>query len=439
MSINKANKMYDFELELSVLKCFLVCTSSVEYAFVNLSVDDFKDDSSMILYSAMCEMRDLGKITEKIDIQLLRNHIKKSGKFIDMGGNKFINSILTTDINEEYFEKYIVELKTYSKRRRIDDMLSSISMCIRNGESTDDIINKMRIELDGIERDSSSNEFISVENFIDDVAESMKNGKELVEGFYSGFSSVDKMIGKFKRGKLYFLAARPSMGKTTFALKIASSMAVNDVQVGVICLEMEKEELLEKVIGMDGDGIDSAVSKLKSKAFYISDSYNGDLMNVIAQIRKLFVERGGKMINGKVVENGLDVIFVDNLSLVSATNKTKRLDAVSLATHRLKTLSRELGIAIIVLAHINRNVENDREDKRPLLSDLRESGSIEQDADGVFMLYRHEYYYPDDVELHGIMEFISRKLRDSNPGDGTKLGTVKMYRDPETGLYTQLD
>lgn len=274
--------------------------------------------------------------------------------------------------------------------------------------------------------------FFDLENRYNSLGETGENLPGLTTGFYD----LDAMTQGLQRSDLIIIAGRPSMGKTAFGLELAKKIADNhQLPVAVYSLEMSKEQLVYRLLSSQTkrpgkEGIDShklrsgqirddewttiamAVSTLSELPIYIDDTPNPSINELRSKSRRLQIEKGGK----------LGLILIDYLQLMEGSGSDNRVQELSRITRSLKGLARELQVPIVALSQLSRGVET-RTNKRPMLSDLRESGSIEQDADIVIMLYRDEYYNPDTPD-RGIAEIIIAKHRNG------PTGTIKLIFDP---------
>jgi replicative DNA helicase len=244
------------------------------------------------------------------------------------------------------------------------------------------------------------------------------------------------MTGGFQRSDLIIIAGRPSMGKTSFALGMARNIA-EKLPVAVFSLEMSKEQLVQRLLSSEA-GIESnylrtgrisqnqweplshALGTLSELPIYIDDTANQTVMQMRSQVRRLQAETGGK----------LGLVLIDYLQLMEGSGSENRVQELSRITRSLKGLARELSVPVIALSQLSRGVEA-RTNKRPMMSDLRESGSIEQDSDLVIMLYRDEYYQPDTPD-RGIAEIIITKHRNG------PTGVVKLLFDPQFTRFRNL-
>jgi replicative DNA helicase len=257
-------------------------------------------------------------------------------------------------------------------------------------------------------------------------------------GIPCDFYDLDAMTSGFQRSDLIIVAGRPSMGKTSFALNMATNIArVNQLPVAIFSLEMSKEQLVQRLLSSESgiesnrlrsgriaqnefEPLASAMDTLSQLPIYIDDTANLTVMQMRSQVRRLQAEKGGK----------LGLVLLDYLQLMESSTSDNRVQELSKITRSLKGLARELIAPIIALSQLSRGVEQ-RNNKRPMLSDLRESGAIEQDADLVIMLYREEYYSPDTIE-RGIAEVIIAKHRNG------PTGTVKLLFQPELTKFLNM-
>jgi replicative DNA helicase len=255
-------------------------------------------------------------------------------------------------------------------------------------------------------------------------------------GLPSNFYDLDAMTGGFQRSDLIIVAGRPSMGKTSFAMGIARNIA-EKLPVAIFSLEMSKEQLVQRLLASEA-GIESnylrtgrisqnqweplshALGTLSELPIYIDDTPNQTVMQMRSQARRLQAEQGSQ----------LGLILIDYLQLMEGNGSENRVQELSRITRSLKGLARELGVPVIALSQLSRGVEA-RTNKRPMMSDLRESGSIEQDSDLIIMLYRDEYYSPDTPD-RGIAEIIITKHRNG------PTGVVKLLFDPQFTRFRNL-
>jgi replicative DNA helicase len=269
---------------------------------------------------------------------------------------------------------------------------------------------------------------------IERAEELNRRGSE-VTGLPTGFRDLDRKLAGLHPSNLLIVAARPGMGKSTLALNIAQNAAVNDMPVAIFTLEMSREEVVSRMLcasgridsqrlrsGQLGESdftkLSNAASILYKKPIYVDDSPGLTVTEIRAKCRRM--KR----------RPGLSLVVVDYLQLMQGSGQENRQQEIAAISRSLKNLARELDVPIMALSQLNRSMEQ-REDKRPRLSDLRESGSLEQDADVVMFIYRHEYYHPEAQETRGIAEIAIAKHRQGATGriDMTFLPEFTLFSD----------
>jgi replicative DNA helicase len=256
-----------------------------------------------------------------------------------------------------------------------------------------------------------------------------------INGLATGFLDLDSKLAGIQPANLVVIAGRPGMGKSAIALNIATNVATKGEPVAIFSLEMSKEEVVQRILSSVGQ-VDSkklrngqlgplwqrvvdAAGKMYKAPIFIDDSSVVTVTDIRAKCRRLKRKRG------------LSLVIVDYLQLLQASTRENRQQEISEITRNLKNLAKELAVPIIAVSQLNRSVES-RENRRPRLSDLRESGAIEQDSDVVMFVYRHEYYHPEDQEKKGIAELIIEKHRSG------ATGTVEMTFQPEFTRFANL-
>jgi replicative DNA helicase len=293
----------------------------------------------------------------------------------------------------------------------------------REGIDTQDALDAAERAVFAVSQRRQSKDFVSMGDVLDrffDQIDYLQQHRGEVVGVATGFSDLDQLTGGLQRSDLIIVAARPSMGKTSLALGMAYGAAVGHGKtVGIFSLEMSAEQLVQRVLSMETgvdthrlrlgqiddnewDRISRAFGRLSEAAIYIDDASTSNIMDVRSKARRL------------QAEHGLDLIIVDYLQLMTARRTENRVQEISEISRGLKGLARELNVPVVALSQLSRAVES-RSDHRPMLSDLRESGSIEQDADIVVFIYREDKY-EDDSEKKGIAEIMVAKHRNGPVG-----------------------
>jgi replicative DNA helicase len=273
-----------------------------------------------------------------------------------------------------------------------------------------------------------------LEGTLEKIEEMAATGSDLT-GLSTGFRDLDRKLAGLQRANLVVVAARPSMGKSAFALNLAHNVASQGEVVAVFSLEMSREEIVQRLLCSVGrvdsmklrtgnlgplwQQVVSAASRLYRIPIYMDDAAQVTVTDIRAKCRRLKRQQG------------LGLVVVDYLQLMSGARRENRQQEIADISRSLKNLARELDVPIIAVSQLNRSLEQ-REDKRPRLGDLRESGAIEQDSDVVMFIYRHEYYHPDDIESKGVAEILIAKHR------AGAVGKVEMTFLPEFTLFTDM-
>lgn len=330
-------------------------------------------------------------------------------------------------------------LKELSLRRKIIKFAINFSESASNpSQKIENILELAESELFSLSLSSSTREFVKVKDFIIEAAEKIiSNQSNKVKGIESGFNSLDKLLGGFQKGDLVILAARPSVGKSSVMLEIARNAAIKSNQnIVIFSLEMSKEQILDRLLSLQSEinlmdirmgqltdisAFQNAASELMETDIYIDDTPGLHINEIKSKVRKLNMK------------HKVDLILVDYLQLVQGSNKDNRALEVTEISQGLKNLAREIGTPVIALSQLNRSLES-RADKRPQLSDLRESGSIEQDADIVIFIHREAVFNRDIDEVDkDKAEFIVAKHRNG------ATGSIPIRFIPEIAKFTDLE
>ncbi|MDP8204358.1 MAG: replicative DNA helicase [Candidatus Tenebribacter mawsonii] len=409
----------DINAEAAVLSAMMIDTYSVAKAIEMLDVTHFYRKSHQTIFKTICE---LFESNIEIDIITLIDKIKTAKQLEEIGGESFINElsdVVLSSANIEYHADIV--LKKALLRQLIEASNKIIEGCYVSDREVEDIVDEAEQMIFNIAERPNRKSFEWIHNIISKTVKNIEEtaaSKKNVLGVPSGFIALDRKLGGLRPGQLIIVAARPAMGKTSFALNLASNAAVQyDKKVGIFTMEMESDELLMRMmssaseVSMDnmlkGFGMNQkkmlriagAAEVLSGKEIYIDDTGANTILDIRAKTRRL-----------KAEIKGLDLIIIDYMQLMSSSrNRENRQQEISEISRSLKILAKELGLPVIALSQLNRGVEG-RDDKRPKLSDLRESGAIEQDADIVMFIYRDEVYN-EQTEEPGIAEIIIGKNR----------------------------
>lgn len=396
---------YNEQAEQAVLGSALLSRECIFTVFSNLDEEDFYIGKHRLIYHAIKNLFDKDSI---VDVLTVTEELMNMKELESVGGVEYLQQCSDMMVALSSVDYYINIVKDQAVLRRLIQSCRDIDYKFLNAEidNVNDFIAESEVLLKSATEKRRVQGFKKAEQVAEAVKMSIETPKESktdgVTGLTTGFDSLNKITQGFHAGDMIIVAARPSVGKTALALNFAYRAANRtDKPVAIFSLEMPAEQLVTRLIGVESSvslskintgtllGVDrtkvaAAISKIGSLPIYIDDSPNGKLMDIIAKSRKLQAECPD-----------LSLIIIDYLGLVSSgstKSSDSRQEEVRKASLAIKALARELKVPIIVVSQLSRSVEQRGENKRPILSDLRDSGSIEQDADVVMLLYREDYY-----------------------------------------------
>jgi replicative DNA helicase len=424
---------HNFLAEKIILSCLLIDSEAIERTVGTLSVEAFYFKNHQEIYRAICFMH---KNKISIDILTLTTFLQDNGLLEEVGGIKVLIELISQVPNLVYLDDYIALVNDKFVRRSLIKLGYEI---INSGYITniplEIILNRLEDKLFNLTNNSKTQRLANNAELLDKIFFELKT-KSLKPTFYglpSGFYDLDSLTQGFQKSDLIIIAGRPSMGKTAFGLNIAINIIRNSkLPVLFFSLEMSKDQILYRLLSME-----SEINQIKLKSgklsqndwiklnkiikifsklpLYIDDTFNLSIQDIRSKIKTIIFE-----------QNELGLIIIDYIQLMqnSKVRIENRVQELSQITRSLKTLAREFNIPIIALSQLSRSVEN-RIDKRPILSDLRESGSIEQDADLVMFLYRNSYYtsFQSEEPSSKMLELIVAKQRNG------PIGTVQLKFD----------
>lgn len=424
---------HNIEAEQAVLGAIFLQPESFSVASELLVYTDFYRTSHQRIYEAMMRLSERG---EPIDVVTVTTLLSNEQTLDEAGGVSYLSDIagtVPTAANIGFYSK-IVEEKALL-RRLIRTATDIVSTSFEREDNVDDVLNEAEKNILTVSSRQNAGAFKSIKDVLievyDDIEQRHQNDDE-VTGIPTGYRDLDRITSGFQPNDLIIVAARPSVGKTAFALNIAQNIATRtDENVAIFSLEMGAEQLVSRMLCAEGN-IDSqrlrtgnleaddwgkltmAMGSLSNAGIYIDDSPGIRVSDIRSKCRRL------------KQEHGLGMIIIDYLQLIQGSEQSKenRQQEVSEISRSLKGLARELEVPLIALSQLSRGVEQ-RQDKRPMMSDLRESGSIEQDADIVSFLYRDDYY-DEESEQQNIIEIIISKQR-NGPTGTVELAFVKEY------------
>lgn len=418
------------EAEQSILGSILIDKDAMVKVADLLQPTDFYYDIHRLIYEAI---NDLFNRHDPIDLLTVSNLLEERKQIDIVGGPAYLAELTSVVPTSSHVFKYAQIVKNKSTLRRMIKAGNIISGCgFDEEENIENLLETAEKEVFGISQTFLKDRFVHIKEVLNKRYEEIVDlhhapEEDKVKGIATGFTSLDKILSGFQPSDLVILAARPSMGKTALALSIAQKIAIESPKkrvVGIFSLEMSKEQLVDRlfcsILGVDSwklqhgklddkdfGNMGSAMDKLSQASIYIDDSVGMSIPQLKAKARRL------------QMEHGLDIIILDYLQLMStgtAAYQGNRVQEISEISRSLKELGRELRVPIMALSQLSRAVEM-RNPKIPQLSDLRESGAIEQDADVVLMLYRKDYYEENVSEDEmGITEVFVRKHRNGPIG-----------------------
>lgn len=413
---------HSVEAEQSVLGSMLIDRDAIASASEVLSGDDFYRPDHKIIYDAMIE---LYQKNSPVDLVTLKNRIEEKGVLDQIGGINYLSDLAASVPTSVHIKQYVKIVEDKAMLRRLIKASDNIAALSYGGqEDLDVIMSQAEEDIFNISQGRRSEDFSHIHEILlksFDKIEAISRNSESVTGIATGFYDLDYKTAGLQPSDMVLIAARPSMGKTAFALNVAQFAALKgNVPTAIFSLEMSKDQLVNRMLcseamvdaqklrtGGLGDEdwirIARAMGPLSEAPIYIDDTPGINIMDMRAKCRKLKLEKG------------LGLILIDYLQLMTGAGKNEsRQQEISEISRSLKALAREVGAPVVALSQLSRACES-RADHRPMLSDLRESGAIEQDADVVMFLYRDEYYNPD-TEAKNQGELIIAKQRNGPTG-----------------------
>ncbi len=412
----------DIIAEQAVLGSMLADTDAVVKAIEILKPEDFYREDHKEIYSAMLELYGLG---EPIDFLTLRNILQQRGTLEKVGSEMFLSTLIDSVPTTSNIESYVKIVEEKATLRSLIKAANDIlAMGYASTEEVNSIIEKTEKRIFDVLQNRNSRGYASIKDILIDTfdnIEQLYKKKSKVSGIESGFTDLDLKTSGLNPSELIMVAARPAMGKSAFVLNIAHHVAMNGkVPVMIFSLEMSKEQMVNRILCSEAEvdsmkvrtgDLDSedwiklgkASGNLAEAPIYIDDTPGLSSAELRAKCRKAKLEKD------------VGLIIIDYLQLMESKGRSEsRQNEISEISRSLKILAKELNVPVIALSQLSRAPES-RPDHRPILSDLRESGSIEQDADIVMFLYRDDYYNPD-TEKKNVAEVIIAKNRSGSTG-----------------------
>ncbi len=417
----------NIEAEQAVLGAMLIKQEAITETQEILSADDFYREAHRIVFRAMEE---LFTNHEAVDLVTLTEQLRKSNQLDKVGGVSFVTALansVPTAANVVYHARIVKEKAEL--RRLIDAATEIAGKAYEDSDDVENVMDEAEKKILAIAANQMKGTFEPISDILMNAiarAEELFENQGGLTGISTGFKDLDQLTSGLQPSDLVLVAARPSMGKTAFTLNIATYAALHETSVAFFSLEMSKEQLVQRMLCSEG-GIDSqrlrtgqladsewdqlieTADRLSRAKIYIDDTPGITVMELRSKARRL------------KAEHGLDLVIIDYLQLMqgrASRNGDNRQQEISEISRSLKALARELRVPVVALSQLSRSVES-RQVKKPMLSDLRESGSLEQDADIVMFLYREDYY-DQETENKNITDVIIAKHR-NGPIDTVKL------------------
>ncbi len=414
----------NIEAEQSVLGSMLLDADAISTVLEILKVEDFYKENNKEIFEVII---DLFNKSQPIDLITVSEQLKNRGTLENIGGIEYLTNISTsvpTTSNVKHYAK-IVEEKSLL-RSLIKASSNIINMSYDNSEDGENIVDRAEQSIFDIKQNRDTKGYVPIKDILDstyDRLEELYNTKGNITGIPSGFIDLDNLTAGFQNSDLILVAGRPSMGKTAFALNVAQYIAINrSIPVAIFSLEMSKEQVVNRILSSEAlvDSHKMKTGKLEdedwrkiaeasehiSKApIYIDDSGASTAMEIRAKCRTL------------KLKYDIGFVVIDYLQLMQGKSRSEnRQQEISEISRSLKIMAKEIGVPVMTVSQLSRAPET-RTSHKPMLSDLRESGAIEQDADIVMFIYRDEYYTKDETEKKNLADIIIAKHRNGQTGE----------------------
>ena len=435
----------DIEAEQAVLGSMLTDKEAVISAIETLKQEDFYREDNKAIYGAILNLYDKG---EPIDVITLKAELISVGKFDLVGGLEYIASLPDMAPTSANIDKYI---KIVEEKSMLRSLIQTANQIIALGydptQEVETIMDQAEKKIFDVMQKKNQKGYTPIKDILVDTfsgLEKLYNQKQHITGVATGFTDLDYKTAGLHESDLVLIAARPAMGKSAFALNIAANAAVRGkIPVAIFSLEMSKEQMVNRILcseamvdsnkirtgkidDEDWMKLAGALGPLSESGIYIDDTPGISIMEIRAKCRKMKLEKN------------IGLVVIDYLQLVQGSSSKRagsREQEISEISRSLKILAKEINVPVIALSQLSRAPEQ-RPDHRPMLSDLRESGAIEQDADIVMFLYRDDYYN-EDSEKKNVAEVIIAKHRSGSTGtvellwlgNYTKFTNIEKYRD----------
>lgn len=426
------------DAERTVLGALMLDKDAITKIADMIKVGDYYKNTHNIIYEAMLS---LYEHNDPIDVLSISNKLEEQNKIDEIGGASYLASLVSGIASASNITYYAKIIQKKAVLRRLIAAAAEINeMGYNETEDIEKVLDDAEQKLFSISQKSLKQEFTPIKQILGeafDRLDDLHKNKGKMRGVPTGFSDLDDLLSGFQKSDLIILAARPSVGKTALALDIARQVGTqSNIPVGIFSLEMSADQLVDRMIAAEGNvdlwrlrtgnlkdsdfvNINETMGTLSEAPIFIDDTSSANIMEMRTMARRL------------QAEHDLGLIIIDYLQLMEGRSNESRVQEISEISRGLKMLAKELDIPIVALSQLSRAVEN-RPDQRPKLSDLRESGSIEQDADVVMFIYREDRVNPD-TENKGVAEIIIAKHRNG------PVGIKQLYFHEEAASYKNLE
>jgi replicative DNA helicase len=431
----------NLEAERAVLGALMIDPDAIIKVANFLRAEDFYRERHGWIYDAMST---LNERHEPLDFVTLVDELERRSQLEEIGGPAYLTDLIAGTPTAIYVDHYarIVE-RTAVLRRLISAAGKIAELAYDESQDVDEVVDRAEQIIFGVSESRIHRDLVPIRAIMSSVVERidfLTRNRDTLMGVPTGFTLLDRLLGGLQKSDLVILAGRPGMGKSSFALSIAQNAATRySARVAIFSLEMSNEQMVQRLLSME-TGIDShrlrlgdvhedewpilleAANNLAATAIFIDDTPAAGVVEVRTKARRLYAE------------HGLDLILIDYMQLMTGPTggrNENRQQEISYISRSLKSLARELNVPVIALSQLSRAVEA-RHDKRPMLSDLRESGSIEQDADVVLFIYREDYYV-EDSDRQNIADVLVAKHRHGSTGN------VSLYFRKELTQFRDLE
>ena len=439
---NKALKIppQNLEAEVSVLGSLMIDKMAIIKITDIIRPSDFYHPAHQLIYETILKLFEKG---EPIDILTVSSALKKEKRFKEIGGNDYLAELINAVPTAAHIEHYAKIVKEKSVRRQLIHASSEINETAFEGDDFEELLDTVEQKIFRISETSRPQRFTPMRDELSHAYERLEklhSGGGAMRGVPTGYHQLDNLLSGFQKSDLTILGARPSYGKTSLALDIARNVALNGHSVGIFSIEMSREQIIDRLIAsqariplwrlrtgrlqneMEFSLIQQALDELSNANLFIDDTPSPTILQMRSAARRL------------QIDHGLDFLVVDYLQLIAPrTANESMVQQITEVSRSLKALARELDIPVLALSQLSREVDK-RDIKIPRLSDLRESGSLEQDADIVMFIYRKDRDRIDAPEAdQNLVEIIIAKHRNG------PIGTVKLRFDPEMVSFHNID